>query len=873
MQNLRSMILENGLQVLALESHTAPVATFWVWYRVGSRNELPGFTGISHWVEHMLFKGTPAHPKGTLTRYVDRLGGRWNAFTWKDYTAYHEVLPAEHLQVAIRLEADRMANTIFDPSEVESERTVIIAEREGSENYPAYLLREDVDAAAHKIHPYRIPVIGWKDDLRAITRDDLFRHYRTYYHPGNAIAVAVGAFDAGGVLEMIREAFEGVPPGSPPPPVRAREPEQEGERRVTLQRPGGATSYLHLAYHMPQASHPDVAALLVIDGILSGFKSVVPFDQGGGGRSSRLYRALVETSLASDVSSSVIPSLDPTLFRIMATARAGANVAAIEERTLQELERLAREPVPGNELAKVKKQAKAQFVFAQDGVFRTAMALGAFAIVDGVDAFLALLERIDQVDADEVMTAAGAYFTALRRTTGWYLPMPGGITAASVQAAYHPGVFHYEARARAQAPAVPIAPETVTRTQLHNGLTLLTREQRGTGMVAVHGYLKAGAMFDGERSGLSRFTSALLQRGTQTRTSQEIAETLEAMGATLAFASSMETVAVGLRMLREDARTALDILGDVLIRPSFPREEVEKVRGELLTGLRITAQDTRVMAERTARRLMYPQGHPYARMAEGDEASVQAIGRDDLAAFHEQHLRPDAAILAVVGDLSAAEILEMMSQIFSGWRRGAPWSPPPLPPVLRLTAPQRGEVRLPGKTQSDIALGAPGLTRRDPAYYDAMIANLIVGQIGMMGRLGDSVRERQGMAYYAYSDLRAGLLAGPWWVRAGVNPQNEARAIESILEELRGFQRTGPTGEELSDARNFLIGSLALRLETNAGIAQTLADIELYDLGLDHLVRFPEIVRGRTPEGITEAARRFPLDGYTVAIAGPPPAP
>ncbi|MGH2399267.1 MAG: M16 family metallopeptidase, partial [bacterium] len=203
-------------------------------------------------------------------------------------------------------------------------------------------------------------------------------------------------------------------------------------------------------------------------------------------------------------------------------------------------------------------------------------------------------------------------------------------------------------------------------------------------------------------------------------------------------------------------------------------------------------------------------------------------------------------------------------------RRGAPWGLPPLPPVPRHTDPQRSEVRLPGKSQSDVALGVPGLTRLDPGYYDAMMANLIVGQIGMMGRLGESVRERQGMAYYAFSDLRAGLLAGPWWVRAGVNPQNETRAIESIIEELRGFQRSGPTGEELADARNFLIGSLALRLETNAGIAQTLADIELYDLGLDYLVRFPEIVRARTAEGITEAARRFPLDGYTVAIAGPP---
>lgn len=869
MLNLRTAVLENGLPVLLLESHTAPVATFWIWYRVGSRNELPGSSGISHWLEHMLFKGTPTHPKGMLTRYIDRLGGRWNAFTWKDYTAYHEVLPAEHLGIAIALEADRMANTILDPAEVESERTVVIAEREGSENFPSYLLREEVDAAAHKIHPYRIPVIGWKDDLRAITRDQLAAHYRTYYHPANALAVAVGAFDADRTLEQIRRAFAAIPPGPAVPPVRSPEPPQEGERRIILQRPGGATAYLHLAYHVPPASHPDLAALLVVDGILSGFKSVVPFDQGGG-RSSRLYRALVDTQLASDVSSSLIPSVDPTLFRIVATARAGVDPRRLEERALAELERLAREPVPAEELAKVRKQARAQFVFAQDGVYRTALALGAFAMVDGAEGFEALLRRIERVTADEVVAAAATYFTARTRTAGWYLPEPGGSAVPAGPAARHPGVFHYTGGPRAAAPAVPITPETVTRSELPNGLVVLAHEQPGTGMVAWHGYVKAGAMYDGDRSGLARFAAALLQRGTERRTSQEIAESLEGMGAQVAIAANMEVVAVGLRVMREDARAALEILGDVLVHPAFPPAEVEKVRGELVTGLRIAAQDTRMVAERTARRLMFPAGHPYARLAEGDEGTVGALRRDELAAFHARHHRPEATILAAVGDLPPGETLELAAEVFAPWPRGGRWHLPHVPPLAPPAAPQRGEVRLAGKIQSDIVLGAPALARTDPAYYELMMANLILGQIGMMGRLGDSVRERQGMAYYAYGDLRAGLLAGPWWVRAGVNPQHEARAVESILEEIRRFQQGGPTEEELGDARNFVIGSQALRLETNPGIAQALADIELFELGLDFMVRYPQIIRGLTREGITKAAGRFPLEAYTIGVAGPP---
>ncbi|HEX9531258.1 MAG TPA: pitrilysin family protein [bacterium] len=444
MSTLRIHTLDNGLTVLLQESHTVPIATFWVWYRVGSRNEMPGTTGISHWVEHMLFKGTPTHPKGTLTRYIDRLGGRWNAFTWKDYTAYHEVLPAEHLDVAIRLEADRMAHTIMDPAEVDSERTVIISEREGSENHPSYLLREEVDAIAHKVHPYRIPVIGWKDDLRAITRDDLFHHYRTFYHPQNAIAVAIGAFDTDAMLEAITRAFGEVPPGPTVPSMRVREPEQEGERRVVLQRPGGATSYLHIAYHVPAATHPDLAALLVTDGILSGFKGIVPFDQAGGGRSSRLYRALVDARLATDVSSSVTPSADPTLFRVAATVRAGGEVGMVEERILTEVDRLTREPVGADELAKVKKQAKAQLIFSRDGVFRLAMGLGAFAVVDEPAAFESLVGRIDRVTADDVMHVAATYLTERTRTVGSYLPVPGA-TASAAQAAVRPEVFFIQA--------------------------------------------------------------------------------------------------------------------------------------------------------------------------------------------------------------------------------------------------------------------------------------------------------------------------------------------------------------------------------------------------------------------------------------------
>jgi zinc protease len=416
-------VLPNGLVVLLREVHTAPVATFWAWYRVGSRNEVPGITGISHWVEHMLFKGTPTLGKGEFSRLVNRHGGTWNGFTWKDFTAYFETLPAAHIGLGLRIESDRMVNTLFEPHEVESERTVIISEREGAENNPDYALNEEVEAAAYRVHPYRHPVIGYKSDLWAITRDDLVRHYGTYYTPNNAVVVAVGDFDSALLLEEIRRAFEPIPPGPPPPPVRSVEPPQEGERRVTLRRPGGAVPVVQMAFHAPAVSHADFFPLLLLDGVLSGFKGAGVF--GGeaiGARSSRLYRALVEQQLAVDTGSAFRPSLDPTLFEIAATLRPGVATERVEAAILAELRRAGEEPVGHEELEKVRKQARAQWMYAADGVSQQAVLLGSTEIIADTEFLARFWDRVTAVTPEAIQEVAARTFDDRNRTVGWYIP-------------------------------------------------------------------------------------------------------------------------------------------------------------------------------------------------------------------------------------------------------------------------------------------------------------------------------------------------------------------------------------------------------------------------------------------------------------------
>ncbi|MDQ3248754.1 MAG: insulinase family protein, partial [Chloroflexota bacterium] len=373
--NLTKVKLDNGLQVILKESHTAPVASFWIYYRVGSRNELPGTTGISHWVEHMLFKGTDQFPRGEFDKAVSRAGGVFNGMTSQDWTTYFETFPAERIELALQVESDRMANSIFDVEETESERTVIISEREGSENSYFYLLNEEVQAAAFQLHSYHHPIIGWKSDLLTIERADLYRHYRTFYTPNNAVAVVVGDFDTPMMLAQIEHYFGSLPTGPAVPPMRLQEPEQQAERRVVL-RGSELTSYLMLCFHAPEATHADFFPLIVMDAVLSGAKGMGLFGGGTNNRSNRLYKALVDTRLTVDVSSSYRPTVDPDLFSFYVTLAQGVAHQTVEDAIWAEIAKVQEEGVTSAELTKAIKQTKAQFAYSSESVTNQAYWLG-----------------------------------------------------------------------------------------------------------------------------------------------------------------------------------------------------------------------------------------------------------------------------------------------------------------------------------------------------------------------------------------------------------------------------------------------------------------------------------------------------------------
>ncbi|HEY4666718.1 MAG TPA: pitrilysin family protein [Anaerolineales bacterium] len=413
--------LRNGLEVRLKEIHTAPLISTWVWYRVGSRNEQPGTTGVSHWVEHMQFKGTPTYPAGTLDRAISRDGGFWNAFTWVDWTAYFETMPADRADLGLQIEADRMANSLFESKEVESERTVIISERQGAENDPSFRLSEELHAVAFRIHPYHHTVLGDMTDLESITRDDLYNHYRTYYVPSNAVLAVAGNFKTGPMLERIRELFGAIPKVPRPVHTPRPEPVQPGERWVEVEGPG-ETAYLELAYRAPRAGDEDLITMAVLDSALSGATNLGFFGGDISNKTSRLYRRLVEGELAASVSGNLTASIDPYLYSISVTVRPDSTAEAALEACDEEIAKLLNDKVREQEVAKAIKQARALFAFGTESITNQAFWLGYSEMFAGQEWFETYLDRLAQVTPESILEVARKRLVPSNRTVGLYRP-------------------------------------------------------------------------------------------------------------------------------------------------------------------------------------------------------------------------------------------------------------------------------------------------------------------------------------------------------------------------------------------------------------------------------------------------------------------
>ncbi|MDH7603241.1 MAG: pitrilysin family protein, partial [Armatimonadota bacterium] len=859
------------------------------WFRVGSRNEYTGITGVSHLLEHMLFNSSKNYKKGEITRLIRGKGGLENAATWTDFTYYWQLLSSEHLELSLKTLAERVGNALLLEPELEKERTVVLSELEGHENDPGWLLYHGLLATAFQAHPYQWPVIGWRSDVENITRQQLVRYYHTYYHPNNATLVLVGDFDSKKALALVRKYFSHKPPAALPKQPYTREPAQRGRREFNLTLAGSAARVL-LGYHAPAMTDPDSYALMVLDQVLSG------------GRSSRLYQALVETGLATSAWSSADLRRDPGLFVLGATARQGIRCSEIEQALLKEVEKIKTEPVAQDELAAAKNQLEAYLVFQNDSVSDQGEQLGYYNTVANWRYLQTLIPRIKSVTPERLLAVARKYLTEENLTVARFVPSSGIASSANTATAAAAAKSSAETQLTPtsqleQQPSgvvsdkLPLSAEAApTKTHRHqakpkdrsephrivlaNGIVVIVLENHANPTVAVAGNLKAGSYFDPQgKHGLARLTAEMITRGTNRRSALQIAREIDFVGASLETSCDVESMDFSAKCLTKDFPLILDILADVLRNPSFPQDQFEKAKSEMLSQLFQTKESPALQASRAFYNAAYPPGHPYhAPTIEEEAVDLRAIQRQDLLAFHRSYYRPDTMILVIVGDVDTEEAFDLVNRCFGDWSAEGPAPSVHIPAVSPPQKPTTISVPMADKSETAILFGHPlNLKRSDPDYYAVRVMNQILGGAGALASLlGQEVREKRGLAYDVYSTFEATLGPGPWYASLGTNPKDVDQAVKVLKETISLFKRKGPSKQQFEQAREFVIGVFPIALETNAGMARALLNAEFYGLGLQYLKNYAKIYRSVTLEQVKAAAAKYLTPENAILVtAGP----
>lgn len=873
---VRKTVLDNGLTVLTKEVHTSPVVSVQVWYRVGSRNESPGVNGIAHQLEHLMFKGTQSRPI-QFGRFFSALGSDSNAFTSYDMTAYFGTVERNKLEALLVLEADRMRNSNIGEKELASEKRVVISELQGYENNPSYRLGRAVMRSAFPTSPYGLPVGGTKADVEKFTVDQVRYYYNNFYRPDNATLVVVGDFQTDVLLKKVQESFGKIPKAIAPLPkdplsakvAKAASQSATSPSPIVLKEPGSA-SLLNAVYPLPDTKHPDVAAIQVMDYILTG------------GRSSRIYQAMVETGLASDAGGGAANLISGGWYELSATAAPGKDLQEIDRALQQVLTDLRDKGVTQEELTRAKAQLKASLALRNRDISSQAILLGDNQISTGDYRFTdKLLAAIALVTPADVQRVAQTYLAPASRTVGFFEPTiadgkpgssPGNFSQTSEK--FSPGapvdpaeVAKYLPPDRATTPSQNQAlPEKLT---LKNGLQVLLVRDRSTPTVTLSGHVAAGTVRDqAATAGLATLTANNLMNGTQTKDALAIAKTLENRGASLDFGASREGVSIGGEALSADLPTLIQVTADVLKNASFPKNELELSRQRALSGLKLELDTPARLARRTFQQAIYPVNHPFHTFPTAD--SLQAITREDVVRFHQQYYRPDATVLTVVGDFDPAAVRALLVRELGSWDSAGNIAQLTFPVVPLPDKTVRLTPTLPGKTQSMTFMGYNAIARKDPRYYTALVFNQILGGDTLSSRLGTEIRDRQGLTYGIYSGFQAGQTPGPFLISMQTAPEDADRAIASTISLLQQIRKEGVTDAEVANAKRSLTSAYPVELASPNSLASTILSNAVYGLPLSAIRTYTDTINAITPAQVNALIQEVLQPNRLVIVtAGP----
>ena len=847
----------NGMRVLLKQDNTAPVATFMVTYEVGSRNEAIGYTGSTHLLEHLMFKGSEKFntEKGnSVFQKLQSLGARMNATTWLDRTNYFAVLPSEHLETLIEIEADRMRNAYIKEEDRHSEMTVVRNEFERGQNSPSGVLDENIWATAYQAHPYHHSTIGWKADIENVSIERLREFYDTFYWPNNATAIAIGDFSEVGALEMIEKHFGKIKKSTKPiPEVYTTEPEQEGIRTVTLKR-AGQQGIVGVAHKTPSATDPDAPAFMVLSSILSS------------GKNSRFYKNITDKGLTTSVY--IWDSLfrDPGLFTVYANLSPDVDHKTVEEAIINEYEKIKKDGVSEEEVKKAQSQLIASMKFSQDGSYAVASGLNEAIASGDWTLYTTYGDKISAVTKEDIKKIVNKYFLEDLSTVGYFVPLGSGSqgqkTATSAKELEKMKQKHFSTEEESLS-------SKIIDTEPVKGIRLLTLK-RGTGVVTMRGSMLGGDIYSTKNNRTADVVAAMLDQGTTNMSKFEISEKLESAGARLSFFNGQARVGFSGKFLSDDTNMVISLLADQLKNPLFSKDELEKSKKRQIAGYKRSKESTRGNAMNDMLQAFYGSDHQNS-PTNPDRAieQIKKITSEDLKEYHSKNYGLGSMVLVVVGDVDHVKMENLIKQNFEEWKQS---------PLKNKEEQKTGNrvankvyVTMEDKTSTDFVVGtALGIDMYHPDYLPLYLATHTLGG-NFSARLMQTVRVKEGLTYGINSSLSGfgNSNDGYWMVGGTFSPKLLSKGESSTLREIKRWAEEGITQEELDVTKSTLVGGFQVGFDTTGGLAGGILNAAVVHNDLTYLDNYPNTLKAITLDQANSAISKYiSFDGLYQVAAG-----
>ena len=845
----------NGLRVLLKQDNTAPVATFMVTYEVGSRNEAIGYTGSTHLLEHLMFKGSRKFntKKGnSVFQTLQSLGARMNATTWLDRTNYFAVLPSEHLETLIEIEADRMRNAYIKEEDRQSEMTVVRNEFERGQNSPSGVLDENIWATAYQAHPYHHSTIGWKEDIENVSIERLREFYDTFYWPNNATAIAIGDFTEKEALSMIKKHFGKIRKSTKPiPEVYTAEPKQEGIRTITLKR-AGQQGIVGVAHKTPAATHPDAPAFMVLSSILSS------------GKNSRFYKNITDKGLTTSVY--IWDSLfrDPGLFTVYANLSPDVDHKTVEKAVVDEYEKIKKDGVSDEEVKNAQTQLIASMKFRQDGSYAIASGLNEAIASGDWTLYTTYDEKIGTVTKEDVQRIVKEYFKEDLSTIGYFIPLGAGgqnkKLATSAKDLEKMKLKHYSEEEE-------LLSSKVVDSEPVEGIRLLTLK-RGSGVVTLTGSMLGGDIYASGNARTADMVAAMLDQGTTNMTKFEISAKLESAGARLGFFSGQARVGFSGKFLSEDTKMVFDLLADQLKNPLFAEEDLNKVKKRQVANYKRSKESTRGNATNNMLKAFYGTGHQNS-PTDPDKAieEIKKITPKNLKDFHLKNYGAGTMVIVAVGDVDHNSLESLIKEGFGGWKKSPLKEKKETGTANKVS--DKVYVTMQDKTSTDFLVGtALGIDRYHPDYLPLYVATHTLGG-NFSARLMQTVRVKEGLTYGINSSMRGfgNGNDGYWMVGGTFSPKLLSKGESSTLREIKKWAEEGITQKELDITKSTLTGGFQVGFDSTGGLAGGILDAIIVHGDLTYLDSYPERIKAITLDQANTAISKYIFfdDLYQVA--------